>query len=121
MWTPAFSHKATIPSELFVFSQAQGNGDLIQGVLLQDILQIVDGTYDLHTVVLAAPFPVVIQDPADIVAPLGIGPHPVHKALGRTGISNQKDVLLVIAPGPHGPSTIRIALRSAVISRTLIP
>ena len=89
--------------QMGVLPDSQGDGDLIQRIQLQNPVQVADLADHPDAAVFSAPFRLIIQDAAHLVSPLGIGPHPVDKALCRPAVSHEQHMLLVISLRPHGP------------------
>ena len=85
--------------ELFIIAKTQGNSNLIQRILFQNIVQIIDGSDDLNPVVFASPFLLIIQNTPDLITPFRILLHPVHKAFCCSRISHKKNVFQVISSG----------------------
>ena len=79
--------------QIVVVLQGKRDGDLVQLVFRQNVLQIADRAQNLDAPVHSARRHMIIQNAVGDISPLGIVLNPVQISLRRARIADQQDVL----------------------------
>lgn len=84
------------PLQAFILVDAQGDGDLVIGIVGKNGLQIVDITDDMDIPVGFSISLAVVKDTVDDVAPFRMGTDAVDITLGGTSVANQENVFEIV-------------------------
>ena len=96
MYTGLLAHRNDL-FQLVVVGKRQGDGDLIHFVLRQDIFEIAYRAKDFDALIDSPDRNMVVKDPVAYIAPLGIGIESVDVRFRRPGITDQENMLKIVA------------------------
>ena len=89
--------------QFIVFVQSQGDGDLIQAVMLQNILQAGSGADHFYIFIQSSRPHGIIQNTVHLIAPLRVLYHPVDKLFRSPAVAHHENMLQVHASAPDVP------------------
>ena len=84
------------PLQILVLLKPQGNGNLIQCIFFQKMLQLGDLPQNRNLMIHKPQGMVIVQNSLDTVAPLRVCLYPVDKSFRRTAAADKEDMLLVV-------------------------